>query len=207
MSGKRSPGRAAKGLQREGNGNSAISRLVTELVFAKRTGSIPHPRTHRLCPSGPVSRTSPQKNQRSKRVVWLPAAVRETRPLPLTPALIPLVWQFITEGYAAHLAQLEYNHRSRPAKNTTRMALRKGSFGLPSQTEFLRKRNHLLRTISSQPSASSGGAGHRPERTQSQSDSDKERDRERSQRSMSIATGCWGRSAASRLESGLLGQK
>ncbi|NXY24558.1 PITM2 protein, partial [Atrichornis clamosus] len=108
--------------------------------------------------------------------------------------------QFITEGYAAHLAQLEYNHRARPAKNTTRMALRKGSFGLPSQAEFLRKRNHLLRTISSQPSAS--GAGHRPERTQSQSDSDKDRDRERSQRSMSIATGCWGRSAASRLESG-----
>ncbi|NXL92786.1 PITM2 protein, partial [Alectura lathami] len=85
--------------------------------------------------------------------------------------------QFITEGYAAHLAQLEYNHRSRPAKNTTRMALRKGSFGLPSQTEFLRKRNHLLRTISSQPSATGGSAGHRPERTQSQSDSDKERDR------------------------------
>ncbi|NXJ60579.1 PITM2 protein, partial [Rostratula benghalensis] len=85
--------------------------------------------------------------------------------------------QFITEGYAAHLAQLEYNHRSRPAKNTARMALRKGSFGLPSQAEFLRKRNHLLRTISSQPSATSGGAGHRPERTQSQSDSDKERDR------------------------------
>ncbi|NXI18899.1 PITM2 protein, partial [Irena cyanogastra] len=83
--------------------------------------------------------------------------------------------QFITEGYAAHLAQLEYNHRARPAKNTTRMALRKGSFGLPSQAEFLRKRNHLLRTISSQPSA--GGAGHRPERTQSQSDSDKDRDR------------------------------
>ncbi|NWI73290.1 PITM2 protein, partial [Dryoscopus gambensis] len=83
--------------------------------------------------------------------------------------------QFITEGYAAHLAQLEYNHRARPAKNTTRMALRKGSFGLPSQAEFLRKRNHLLRTISSQPSAS--GASHRPERTQSQSDSDKDRDR------------------------------
>ncbi|NXX81672.1 PITM2 protein, partial [Urocolius indicus] len=109
--------------------------------------------------------------------------------------------QFITEGYAAHLAQLEYNHRARPAKNTTRMALRKGSFGLPSQTDFLRKRNHLLRTISSQPSAPS--SSHRPERTQSQSDGDKERDRERSQRSMSIATGCWGRSAASRLESGL----
>lgn len=131
---------------------------------------------------------------------WLPVALRGTCPSPVTPALPP---QFITEGYAAHLAQLEYNHRARPAKNTTRMALRKGSFGLPSQAEFLRKRNHLLRTISSQPSA----GGHRPERTQSQSDSDKDRDRERSQRSMSIATGCWGRSAASRLESGLLGQK
>ncbi|XP_048677422.1 membrane-associated phosphatidylinositol transfer protein 2 isoform X11 [Caretta caretta] len=115
--------------------------------------------------------------------------------------------QFITEGYAAHLAQLEYNHRSRPAKNTTRMALRKGSFGLPSQPDFLRKRNHLLRTISSQPTGASGNASHRPERTQSQSDSDRERERERSQRSMSIATGCWGRSAASKLDSGTSGQK
>ncbi|XP_060106116.1 membrane-associated phosphatidylinositol transfer protein 2 isoform X5 [Heteronotia binoei] len=115
--------------------------------------------------------------------------------------------QFITEGYAAHLAQLEYTHRSRPAKNTTRMALRKGSFGLPSQTEFLRKRNHLLRTISSQPMAAGGSGSHRPERTQSQSESDRERDRERSQRSMSLATGCWGRSAATKLEPGALGQK
>nr|XP_056715211.1 membrane-associated phosphatidylinositol transfer protein 2 isoform X6 [Euleptes europaea] len=115
--------------------------------------------------------------------------------------------QFITEGYAAHLAQLEYTHRSRPAKNTTRMALRKGSFGLPGQTEFLRKRNHLLRTISSQPTAAGGSGGHRPERTHSQSESDRERDRERSQRSMSLASGCWGRSAATKLEPGALGQK
>ncbi|KAJ6656637.1 hypothetical protein lerEdw1_003524 [Lerista edwardsae] len=113
--------------------------------------------------------------------------------------------QFITEGYAAHLAQLEYSHRLRPAKNTTRMALRKGSFGLPSQTEFLRKRNHLLRTISSQPMAAGGSASHRPERTHSQSEGDRER--ERGQRSLSLATGCWGRSAASRLEPGALGQK
>ncbi|KFO23525.1 Membrane-associated phosphatidylinositol transfer protein 2 [Fukomys damarensis] len=63
--------------------------------------------------------------------------------------------QFITDGYAAHLAQLKYNHRARPARNTaTRMALRKGSFGLPSQGDFLRSRNHLLRTISAQPTAS-----------------------------------------------------
>ncbi|KAM3940596.1 membrane-associated phosphatidylinositol transfer protein 2 isoform 14-T16 [Leptodactylus fuscus] len=113
--------------------------------------------------------------------------------------------QFITEGYASHLAQLEYSHRSRPAKNTNRIALRKGSFCLPGQSDFLRKRNHLLRTISSQPTSSSN---HKPERTQSQSESDRDRDKERSQRSMSIAAGCWGRSAANpKLESGVLSQK
>ncbi|XP_068937824.1 membrane-associated phosphatidylinositol transfer protein 2 isoform X3 [Petaurus breviceps papuanus] len=97
--------------------------------------------------------------------------------------------QFITEGYATHLAQLKYNHRARPAKNSTRMALRKGSFGLPGQGDFLRKRNHLLRTISSQPA----GPSHKHERTQSQSDNERDRERERGQRSMSVATGCWGR--------------
>uniref|UniRef100_A0A665WCK1 Phosphatidylinositol transfer protein membrane associated 2 n=1 Tax=Echeneis naucrates TaxID=173247 RepID=A0A665WCK1_ECHNA len=68
--------------------------------------------------------------------------------------------QFITEGYAAHLSQLEYNHRSRPAKSSSaRMVLRKGSFGLGANSDFLRKRNHLLRTISSQPAPSSPTAG------------------------------------------------
>uniref|UniRef100_A0A3B3VDG1 Phosphatidylinositol transfer protein membrane associated 2 n=1 Tax=Poecilia latipinna TaxID=48699 RepID=A0A3B3VDG1_9TELE len=83
--------------------------------------------------------------------------------------------QFITEGYAAHLSQLEYNQRSRPAKSSSaRMVLRKGSFGLGANSDFLRKRNHLLRTISSQPAPSSptGSFHNRPERTQSQSDSE-----------------------------------
>ncbi|XP_007448738.1 PREDICTED: membrane-associated phosphatidylinositol transfer protein 2 isoform X1 [Lipotes vexillifer] len=102
--------------------------------------------------------------------------------------------QFITDGYAAHLAQLKYNHRARPARNAaTRMALRKGSFGLPGQGDFLRSRNHLLRTISAQPS----GPGHRHERTQSQADSE-----QRGQRSMSVAAGCWGRAMAGRPEPG-----
>uniref|UniRef100_A0A8C5BT65 DDHD domain-containing protein n=1 Tax=Gadus morhua TaxID=8049 RepID=A0A8C5BT65_GADMO len=66
--------------------------------------------------------------------------------------------QFITEGYAAHLSQLEYHrHRAaRPAKasGSARMVLRKGSFGLGASSDFLRKRNHLLRTISAQPTPS-----------------------------------------------------
>ncbi|MEQ2192646.1 hypothetical protein XENOCAPTIV_014888, partial [Xenoophorus captivus] len=76
---------------------------------------------------------------------------------------------------------LEYHHRSRPAKSSTaRMVLRKGSFGLGANSDFLRKRNHLLRTISSQPAPSSpkGSVHNRPERTQSQSDSERlERER------------------------------
>nr|XP_036870125.1 membrane-associated phosphatidylinositol transfer protein 2 isoform X12 [Manis javanica] len=102
--------------------------------------------------------------------------------------------QFITDGYAAHLAQLKYNHRARPARNTaTRMALRKGSFGLPGQGDFLRSRNHLLRTISAQPS----GPSHRHERAQSQADGE-----QWGQRSMSMAASCWGRTTAGRLEPG-----
>ncbi|XP_023266476.1 membrane-associated phosphatidylinositol transfer protein 2-like isoform X3 [Seriola lalandi dorsalis] len=128
--------------------------------------------------------------------------------------------QFITEGYAAHLSQLEYNHRSRPAKSSSaRMVLRKGSFGLGANSDFLRKRNHLLRTISSQPAPSSptGSIHNRPERTQSQSDSERlERERlERAhshsqgatQRSMSITASCWGRSSSTKMEPGVLSPK
>lgn len=114
---------------------------------------------------------------------------------PVTAAPLPAPpLQFITDGYAAHLAQLKFNHRARPARNTgTRMALRKGSFGLPGQGDFLRSRNHLLRTISAQPS----GPGLRHERTHSQPDGE-----QRGQRSMSVAAGCWGRTMAGRLEPG-----
>ena len=117
--------------------------------------------------------------------------------------------QFISDGYASHLSQLEYSQRSRPAKTgSTRMVLRKGSFGLGGGGDFLRKRNHLLRTISSQPSPSASTTPSsqtgRPERAQSQSEFDRER-AERAQRSMSIAAGCWGRSG--KLEGGALSPK
>uniref|UniRef100_A0A8C7DQD8 Phosphatidylinositol transfer protein membrane associated 2 n=1 Tax=Oncorhynchus kisutch TaxID=8019 RepID=A0A8C7DQD8_ONCKI len=120
--------------------------------------------------------------------------------------------QFITEGYATHLSQLEYNQRSRPPKTSSaRMVLRKGSFGLGAKSDFLRKRNHLLRTISAQPAPSSStGSGHsRPERTQSQSDSHSHSQHGPgpAQRSMSMAAGCWGRSGSTKLEPGIFNQK
>uniref|UniRef100_A0A3B4CSC2 DDHD domain-containing protein n=1 Tax=Pygocentrus nattereri TaxID=42514 RepID=A0A3B4CSC2_PYGNA len=123
--------------------------------------------------------------------------------------------QFITDGYAAHLSQLEYTQRSRPAKaSSARMVLRKASFGLGANTDFLRKRNHVLRSMSSQPAPSSPTSVHvKPERTQSQSDGERmhtERpERGQAQRSMSLAAGCWGRSSTSKLESltnGVLGE-
>ncbi|XP_014026797.1 membrane-associated phosphatidylinositol transfer protein 2 isoform X10 [Salmo salar] len=120
--------------------------------------------------------------------------------------------QFITEGYATHLSQLEYNQRSRPPKTSSaRMVLRKGSFGLGAKSDFLRKRNHLLRTISAQPTTSSStGSGHsRPERTQSQSDSHSHSQHGPgpAQRSMSMAAGCWGRSGSTKLEPGIFNPK
>ncbi|OXB79109.1 UNVERIFIED_CONTAM: hypothetical protein H355_005985 [Colinus virginianus] len=84
--------------------------------------------------------------------------------------------QFLSEGYAAHLASLEFSLHSRPKKNSSRMILRKGSFGLHSQPEFLRKRNHLRRTMSvQQPDPPSSNP--KPERAQSQPESDKDHDR------------------------------
>ncbi|XP_030624361.1 membrane-associated phosphatidylinositol transfer protein 2 [Chanos chanos] len=118
--------------------------------------------------------------------------------------------QFIPDGYASHLSQLEYSQRTRPAKaGSARMVLRKGSFGLGGGGDFLRKRNHLLRTISSQPGAgvaAGGSQGVRPERAQSQSECERER-AERAQRSMSIAAGCWGRAGSTKLEGGMLSPK
>ncbi|XP_044190074.1 membrane-associated phosphatidylinositol transfer protein 2-like isoform X1 [Thunnus albacares] len=118
--------------------------------------------------------------------------------------------QFIPDGYASHLSQLEYNQRSRPAKSgSTRMVLRKGSFGLGAAGgDFLRKRNHIFRTISSQqPGGSGSGSPSQPGRTErTLSQCEMERDRgvaaAATQRSMSIAAGCWGRSGSTREGSG-----
>uniref|UniRef100_A0A8D3BZF7 Phosphatidylinositol transfer protein membrane associated 2 n=1 Tax=Scophthalmus maximus TaxID=52904 RepID=A0A8D3BZF7_SCOMX len=116
--------------------------------------------------------------------------------------------QFISDGYASHLSQLEYNQRSRPAKSaSTRMVLRKGSFGLGAAGgEFLRKRNHIFRTISSQPGGVGSASPNQPgrtERTQSQCEMERERGvTTATQRSMSIAAGCWGRSGSTKEGSG-----
>ncbi|XP_060931661.1 membrane-associated phosphatidylinositol transfer protein 2 isoform X2 [Limanda limanda] len=123
--------------------------------------------------------------------------------------------QFISDGYAAHLSQLEYNQRSRPAKSASaRMVLRKSSFGLGAAGgDFLRKRNHIFRSITSQQPGGAGSATPsqpgRTERTLSQCEMERDRGVPAgAQRSMSIAAGCWGRSGSTKEGSGgLLGPK
>ncbi|XP_047426001.1 membrane-associated phosphatidylinositol transfer protein 2-like isoform X7 [Mugil cephalus] len=123
--------------------------------------------------------------------------------------------QFIPDGYASHLSQLEYSQRSRPAKSaSTRMVLRKGSFALGATGgDFLRKRNHIFRTISAkQPGGSGSSSPSQPGRTErTLSQCEMERDRgigAQTQRSMSIAAGCWGRTGSTKEGSGgLLGPK
>ena len=89
------------------------------------------------------------------------------------------------------------------------MVLRKGSFGLGAAGgDFLRKRNHILRNINSNPGPGGVGTGSpgqpgRTERTQSQCEGERERgaggfDPRATQRSMSIASGCWGRTGSTK---------
>ncbi|XP_071030289.1 membrane-associated phosphatidylinositol transfer protein 2-like isoform X7 [Oncorhynchus clarkii lewisi] len=113
--------------------------------------------------------------------------------------------QFIPDGYASHLSQLEYSQRSRPAKTASaRIILRKGSFGLGAAGgDYLRKRNHILRSINPTGGgvSSSSGQPGRTERTLSQCEVEREK-AAGTQRSMSIAAGCWGRTGSTKEESG-----
>uniref|UniRef100_A0A8C9VSF4 PITP-less RdgB-like protein n=1 Tax=Scleropages formosus TaxID=113540 RepID=A0A8C9VSF4_SCLFO len=84
--------------------------------------------------------------------------------------------QFLSEGYASHLSALRFGQRARSKKTPSagRMVLRKGSFGLSTKPDFLRKRAHLRRTMSVQQVDPPFTAMTKPERAQSQPESDKE---------------------------------
>ncbi|XP_060117680.1 membrane-associated phosphatidylinositol transfer protein 1 [Heteronotia binoei] len=54
--------------------------------------------------------------------------------------------QFLSDGYVAHLAQLEAASLAHSPKGTTRPTLGKGSYGCPAPVDFLRKQSQLLRS-------------------------------------------------------------
>uniref|UniRef100_H3A2P8 Phosphatidylinositol transfer protein membrane associated 1 n=1 Tax=Latimeria chalumnae TaxID=7897 RepID=H3A2P8_LATCH len=55
--------------------------------------------------------------------------------------------QFLSEGYVAHLSQLEGKKSTHSVKTSTRSALGKGKYSCGSQADFLRKRGPLFRSL------------------------------------------------------------
>lgn len=54
--------------------------------------------------------------------------------------------QFVSEGYAAHLAQLEAAAQAHLPKGPSRPTLGKGTYGCLAPVDVLRKQNQLLRS-------------------------------------------------------------
>ena len=62
-------------------------------------------------------------------------------------------FQFLKDGYAAHLTALSTETISRPAVGNSRLILRRGCFGLPSRAS--KTRHKIKRSISDKPSVDS----------------------------------------------------
>ncbi|RMB98023.1 hypothetical protein DUI87_25501 [Hirundo rustica rustica] len=92
--------------------------------------------------------------------------------LGLTPAHIYIVGrpvkkfhnqcQFLSEGYVAHLAQLEAAALAHSPKGPPRPVLGKGTYGCPAPVDFLRKQSQLLRSRGSSQAERDGGPPSAP---------------------------------------------
>lgn len=54
--------------------------------------------------------------------------------------------QFLSDGYVAHLGQLEAGSHSHASSGPPRAALGKSSYGVAAPVDFLRKQSQLLRS-------------------------------------------------------------
>ncbi|XP_077675926.1 membrane-associated phosphatidylinositol transfer protein 1 [Eretmochelys imbricata] len=66
--------------------------------------------------------------------------------------------QFLSEGYVAHLAQLETASVAHSPKGAPRPTLGKGTYGCPAPVDFLRKQSQLLRSRGQSQAEREGGA-------------------------------------------------
>ncbi|NXX27561.1 PITM1 protein, partial [Nicator chloris] len=92
--------------------------------------------------------------------------------LGLTPAHIYIVGravkkfhnqcQFLSEGYVAHLAQLEAAALAHSPKGPPRPVMGKGTYGCPAPVDFLRKQSQLLRSRGSSQAERDGGPSSAP---------------------------------------------
>ncbi|NXG09286.1 PITM1 protein, partial [Sakesphorus luctuosus] len=70
--------------------------------------------------------------------------------------------QFLSEGYVAHLAQLEAAALAHSPKGPPRPMLGKGTYGCPAPVDFLRKQSQLLRSRGSSQAERDGGPPSAP---------------------------------------------
>ncbi|XP_062350151.1 membrane-associated phosphatidylinositol transfer protein 1 isoform X3 [Cinclus cinclus] len=70
--------------------------------------------------------------------------------------------QFLSEGYVAHLAQLEAAALAHSPKGPPRPVLGKGTYGCPAPVDFLRKQSQLLRSRGSSQVERDGGPPSAP---------------------------------------------
>ncbi|NXX99901.1 PITM1 protein, partial [Centropus bengalensis] len=70
--------------------------------------------------------------------------------------------QFLSEGYVAHLAQLEAVTLANSPKGPPRPVLGKGTYGCPAPVDFLRKQSQLLRSRGSSQAERDGGSAVPP---------------------------------------------
>ncbi|KAI1232621.1 hypothetical protein IHE44_0006452 [Lamprotornis superbus] len=70
--------------------------------------------------------------------------------------------QFLSEGYVAHLAQLEAAALAHSPKGPPRPVLGKGTYGCPARVDFLRKQSQLLRSRGSSQAERDGGPPSAP---------------------------------------------
>ncbi|PKU27888.1 membrane-associated phosphatidylinositol transfer protein 1 [Limosa lapponica baueri] len=70
--------------------------------------------------------------------------------------------QFLSEGYVAHLAQLEAAALAHSPKGPPRPVLGKGTYGCPAPVDFLRKQSQLLRSRGSSQAEREGGPSSAP---------------------------------------------
>ncbi|NXN27191.1 PITM1 protein, partial [Nycticryphes semicollaris] len=70
--------------------------------------------------------------------------------------------QFLSDGYVAHLAQLEAAALAHSPKGPPRPVLGKGTYGCPAPVDFLRKQSQLLRSRGSSQVERDGGPSSAP---------------------------------------------
>lgn len=99
------------------------------------------------------SRAMAQKAQLLRPVHWTRTYFNCWKDYESQSTIFCCCFQFLKDGYAAHLTALSSETISRPAVGNSRLILRRGCFGLPSRAS--KTRHKIKRSISDRPSPDS----------------------------------------------------